>query len=103
MLLLALFLGYLYVWSRSLWLPVLVHFINNSMAVIAIYYSNKGVISDRIETLGTESGDWLYVFLSIGIAGYFVYRIFHIQRALISLETNESDSKISSINNSQTP
>lgn len=36
MLLGALF-GYLYVWSGSLWLPILAHFVNNAFAVISYY------------------------------------------------------------------
>ena len=32
--LLGVFLGYLYYWGRNLWLPILAHFTNNSLAVI---------------------------------------------------------------------
>lgn len=34
------FLGYLLVWSGSLWLPVLAHALNNSMAVISYHYES---------------------------------------------------------------
>ena len=34
---LGIILGYLYVWSKSLWLPILFHFFNNGKAVILAY------------------------------------------------------------------
>lgn len=36
--LLGVVLGYLFLWSKSLWLPILVHFINNGSVVIAAYF-----------------------------------------------------------------
>lgn len=41
MLLGALF-GYILVYSRSLWLPVLCHFVNNALGVLALYAGTKG-------------------------------------------------------------
>ncbi len=35
---LGLVLGYLFYWSKSLWLSVLVHFINNTMAIFLFFY-----------------------------------------------------------------
>jgi len=37
-LLLGLMFGYIFYWSKSLWLPILGHFINNGSVVIASYY-----------------------------------------------------------------
>ena len=33
-------LGYLLIWTRSLWVPMIVHFLNNGLQVIAIYAMN---------------------------------------------------------------
>lgn len=33
-------LGYLLIWTRSLWVPMIVHFLNNGLQVIAIYALN---------------------------------------------------------------
>lgn len=37
-------LGYLLVWTRSLWVPVIAHALNNSMVVIAAFLANVGII-----------------------------------------------------------
>ena len=49
MLLGALF-GYLLVWSGSLWIPILAHFMNNAIAVITAYvYQQQGVSLDKLD------------------------------------------------------
>lgn len=49
---LGLTLGYLFHWSRSLWLPIAAHFLNNAMAVCAYFYdARNGEITD-FDTLG---------------------------------------------------
>ncbi len=52
-LLLGLWLGYLLVWTRSLWVPIIAHTLNNSTVVVFSYLSNKGVVSeDFVDKLG---------------------------------------------------
>lgn len=48
-------LGYLFYWSGSLWLPIIGHFVNNSVAVIAYYYIHKGVIDEKYINIGSTS------------------------------------------------
>lgn len=43
------YLGYLFVWSGSMWIPVIAHFINNSVGVIGIYLIHNNIIDDSIE------------------------------------------------------
>lgn len=43
---LGLWLGYLLVWTRSLWVPVIAHTLNNSTVVISSYLANKGIIPE---------------------------------------------------------
>ncbi|MCK9269362.1 MAG: CPBP family intramembrane metalloprotease [Bacteroidales bacterium] len=52
-LLLGILFGYMLVWSGSLWLPVLAHFINNASAVLVYYFYNRGVITTPAEDFGT--------------------------------------------------
>lgn len=41
-------LGYLFYYSKSLWLPMIAHFINNGFAVTMMYYMNKqGKLSEK--------------------------------------------------------
>ena len=44
--LLGVVLGYLYIWSGSLWLSMLFHFLNNGLAVLFSYLIAKGTISE---------------------------------------------------------
>ncbi|MBI9038920.1 MAG: CPBP family intramembrane metalloprotease [Bacteroidales bacterium] len=45
-------LAYLYVWTKSLWVPIFIHFLNNAIAIIISFLFNKGVISFGIESVG---------------------------------------------------
>lgn len=44
--LLGVWLGYLLVWSRSLWVPIIAHTLNNSTVVVMSYLANKGVVAE---------------------------------------------------------
>lgn len=55
---LGLLLGYLYYWSRTLWLPVFAHFVNNGSAVFFMWLEKRGQIpvdADRIGSGGEVS------------------------------------------------
>ncbi len=47
--------GYIFVWSGSLWVPMILHFIFNGMTVVASYLFNVGVISVDPDSLGSSS------------------------------------------------
>lgn len=46
---LGLILGYLYYWSNSIWLSVLIHFINNALLVVTMYF-----MQDKLDNLNIE-------------------------------------------------
>jgi len=58
-LLLGAFFGYLLVWSGSIWLPVIAHFVNNALAVVFHYLSDKGFQVIDIDIIGTGNTWWL--------------------------------------------
>ncbi len=72
MLLGALF-GYLLVWSGSMWLPMLGHFLNNAMAVIAMYMVKREMISAEVEDFG--SSNYLASAVSLVIIVFLLYMI----------------------------
>ena len=43
---LGLWMGYLLVWTRSLWVPIIAHTLNNSTVVLFSYLTNKGVVPE---------------------------------------------------------
>lgn len=56
-------LGYLYHWSGNLWIPVILHFLNNGIQVVAIYLKQLGVHSFDVES--TDSAPLPYVLVAI--------------------------------------
>lgn len=65
-------LGYLFLWSQSLWLPILIHFVNNGITVLIYphFYQNESY-----KTMGTgDSWWWSVVCLlpAIAIIAYMV-------------------------------
>jgi membrane protease YdiL (CAAX protease family) len=47
--LLGIYLGYLFVWGKSLWLPIVAHFLHNALSIIGDYYAQRRGID--LETL----------------------------------------------------
>lgn len=54
-LVLGLVLGYLMHYGRSIWYPILAHFVNNIMGVIYYYFYARGSADDMLEEIGTSS------------------------------------------------
>lgn len=46
--------GYIFIWSGSLWLPILLHFIFNGITVVAAYLYNIGYIQTDVESFGVS-------------------------------------------------
>jgi membrane protease YdiL (CAAX protease family) len=56
--------GYLLVYSGSIWLPITGHFLNNAIAVISMFFINKGVLSSNYETIGSTTDSYYIAFIS---------------------------------------
>jgi uncharacterized protein len=69
-------LGYLFVWSGSLWVPIVVHFFNNAMAVIISFLIQRGTVQTNLETFGSSnngyiiSGSFILMILLMGMVYY---------------------------------
>ncbi|NVO20948.1 MAG: CPBP family intramembrane metalloprotease [Bacteroidetes bacterium] len=70
--LLGVVLGYLFVWSGSLWLPMLAHFTNNFLSIIIEYLYRRGTISINSEQFGF-SNIYLVVALSLILSVALLY------------------------------
>jgi membrane protease YdiL (CAAX protease family) len=75
MLLGALF-GYMFVWTGSLWVPMLMHFVNNGMAVLLYFLANKaGWEMDKVDAIGTGNTLWIgVVSIVLTIGGIYAFR-----------------------------
>jgi membrane protease YdiL (CAAX protease family) len=76
-------LGYLFVWSGSLWVPIITHFINNGSAVFIAYLYNKGKIQTDVESFGTTDNVGLIVG-SIVVTVFFLVIIYRYEKNLRS-------------------
>lgn len=69
--------GYLFIWSKSLWLPILAHFINNATAVItAFVFQQQGKSLDQLDQPGKSSWPVYLASLvfTLALLGYFYQR-----------------------------
>lgn len=72
------YLGYLFLWSGSLWPGIVAHFLNNGMAVFLIWLANRGVISSDVDKVGIQDSEMIYVifsFITVIISLFLVYRV----------------------------
>ena len=72
-LLLGLLLGYMFVWSGSLWVPMLIHFINNAFAIVYIYATGStDLINSDVESIGSSDS----VFITVASGVFLVFLMF---------------------------
>ncbi len=67
--------GYLLVWSGSIWLPVIAHFINNGVAVVAMYMIDKKLLTPDIEEIGSTSDSYYMAVVSVVLIIVFMLMI----------------------------
>ena len=83
MLLGALF-GYLYYYGKSMWYPILGHFLNNGSAVVAVYlYQQQGLsVAEAMKQDNPADSRYylLSVFLSAAISVFLLYKFYQITR-----------------------
>lgn len=46
-------LGYLYVFTQNLWIPIIMHFVNNASSVLLFYFHYNSMIKTPMESFGT--------------------------------------------------
>jgi membrane protease YdiL (CAAX protease family) len=71
--------GYLYLWTGTLWAPILAHFLNNGAAVLVSYLSNTGVIHADYEKFGSTDNVFL-ITGSVVFTGMLLYGVFMVSR-----------------------
>jgi membrane protease YdiL (CAAX protease family) len=78
--------GYLLILSGNLWLPVIAHFINNTMAVLAYYFYDKGVFQSDPDTFGVGTKYQIAALFSIVvvIVLFIVYQRYEKRNRLVA-------------------
>lgn len=82
--------GYMLVWTGSMWIPILMHFANNAMAVLLYFMAQRQHWDmDKLDTIGTNDTLWLgVVSIVITVVGIYICRR--------SMTINKASSRISS-------
>jgi len=78
--LLGLLLGYIYIWSKNIIFPILIHFLNNAIAVTIAYLNNIGVIAVDFESFGSFNGSSVAILFSFMFSVFLMYLIFRITK-----------------------
>ena len=85
--------GYLLVWTGTMWVPILAHFVNNTMGVLSYYFIDKGLISKDIEEWGTGSEQLPLVILSAALVALLMYIIYRNESIKTKMPANQIDSQ----------
>ncbi|MFN8206887.1 MAG: CPBP family intramembrane glutamic endopeptidase [Bacteroidales bacterium] len=72
-LLLGALFGYLLLWSRTLWLPIAAHFINNAMAVIFYWLWHNGYSGKEIDEIGTMESSIIPAVISLLLVAVWMF------------------------------
>lgn len=73
--LLGVLFGYLLVWSGSMWLPIIAHFINNGVAVIVMYLIDKDLLNPDLEEIGSTTDSYYLAAISLVLVLAFLFMI----------------------------
>ena len=77
--LLGMLFGYLFVWTASIWIPMLAHFINNGIIVGYYFFRPPGKGSSELDELGTHAD--LFFWLSLGGGMLLLAALFYHERS----------------------
>jgi CAAX protease family protein len=84
-LVLGLILGYLFVWSGSIWVPIILHFFNNAFALVVLSLSNNNLMGTDMEAIGKSSNPIIIV-VSFLLFVFLMGSIYYFQKAKIQEE-----------------
>jgi hypothetical protein len=75
--LLGILFGYLLIWSGSIWIPILAHFVNNALAVSVFYFfSDREELLEQTDSFGSEPEQlqYLLIFTTVLVFLLFLFR-----------------------------
>ena len=71
-------LGYLFLFSGSIWASIVAHFVNNALAVLLFFLTFNGYLTFDMDALGTQNTWWLG-FFSLTLVCLIFYRLNRIK------------------------
>jgi membrane protease YdiL (CAAX protease family) len=92
-LLLGAMFGYLLVWTGTMWVPIVAHFVNNLMGVLGYFLIGKGVITNDVEEWGTVPEQIPWVICSVLAVSGLLYLVYRTERTKRKMPANQTDSQ----------
>lgn len=77
--LLGIFFGYIFIWSGSLWIPIVLHFVFNGISIVAAYLYETGVIQTDAYALGANQHP-IVIISSVILSTALIYLLFQIRK-----------------------
>lgn len=77
--LLGIWFGYLYLWTRNLWVPVLAHFVHNGVTLLLVYLARLSLADVSIES--PEYPPLPLLLGSLAVSGLLIFRIWQQHRS----------------------
>jgi uncharacterized protein len=84
-LVLGIYLGYIFYWSGSLWVSILVHFLNNGLIVIVSYIAAKGYANLDADNFGNTNSIPIFV-STLVFTCMLIYLLFRLRRKTVDLD-----------------
>lgn len=73
-------LGYLFYWSKSLWLPILAHFINNASVVLLTYFIPEFMEDSDVSIFAESEYNYAYYLISLALTLGVIFLIRKLYR-----------------------
>ncbi len=86
-LLLGIYFGYLLIWSRTIWIPVIAHFVNNAAAITFYQFERGGTNSNSVDRFGTSPDDLFYLLLSLFLFIVLTVTFYYLERNTRSIQS----------------
>lgn len=89
-LVLGMFLGYLFIWTGSLYVPVIIHFINNAFAVTFAFLDSRGLMNVEVDRLGASDDTWVITASVVLTLAMLAAVYYHERRAVLKKEIKKA-------------
>ncbi|MBW6491131.1 MAG: CPBP family intramembrane metalloprotease [Lentimicrobium sp.] len=86
---LGILLGYLLVWSGSVWVPIMAHFVNNSTIVVVSWLYENKFINTGLEDF-ENFGSWTALLLSLLVSGAILLWVYRTRASGLKPENSTS-------------
>jgi membrane protease YdiL (CAAX protease family) len=93
-LLLGLMFGYIFWWSKSLWLPIVGHFINNGSVVIVSYFYPESINEADISIFKENENSVLFYIISFIVSALIFFSIRKINRNSLVKNLKDNSSSV---------